>query len=73
MGQIRKLDKSGDTTTEWDPSNPQEVEAARQAFDLYRKGGYAAARMENGTAGEIIKEFDPSAAQIVMVPPMCGG
>lgn len=73
MGLIHKLDRTGDTKTEWNPADPEEVRAAREVFDTLRKQGYAAARMEGETAGEIIREFDPSAGVVVMMPAMQGG
>ncbi len=73
MGELRKLDRSGDTKHEWDPNKPEEVEAARELFYLYRSQGFAAARMESEAAGEIIHEFDPHAGTIIFQPPMTGG
>jgi hypothetical protein len=73
MGQIRRLDATGDTKFEWNPIKPDEVEAARAVFDEYRRQGFAAARMEGTTTGEIIKDFDPNVGIIVFVPPMAGG
>ena len=73
MGQFRKLDRSGDTKTEWDPAKPDEVETARELFKLYKSQGFAAARMENDAAGEIIFDFDPTAAVVMFIPQMSGG
>ena len=73
MGQFRKLDRSGDTKSEWDPANPREVEAAREHFTTLRAQGYAAARMENDAAGEVIHEFDPTAGVIMFIPRFQGG
>jgi hypothetical protein len=73
MGEMRKLDRNGDTKHEWDPSKPDEVEIARELFHEYKAQGFAAARMENDTTGEILLEFDPGAGTIVFVPQMKGG
>ena len=73
MGQLRKLDQTGDTQHEWDASKPDEVTMAEEVFALYRSQGYSAARMENDTAGEIITDFDPAAGVIIFVPQMRGG
>lgn len=73
MGELRKLDKNGDTKHEWDPSKPQEVDVARDMFTLYKSQGYTAARMESDVAGEIITEFDPDAGVIIFRPQMQGG
>ena len=73
MGQLRKLDVTGDTKHEWDAAKPDEVAIAEEVFALYRSQGYSAARMENDVAGEIIKVFDPAAEVIIFVPQMQGG
>jgi hypothetical protein len=73
VGQLRKLDVTGDTKHEWDASKPDEVAVAEEVFQLYRAQGYAAARMENDRAGEIIREFDPAAEVIIFVPQLQGG
>ena len=73
MGELRKLDQNGDTKHEWDPSKPAEVEVARDLFTLYKSQGFAAARMENDVAGEILREFDPTAGAILFIPQMQGG
>jgi hypothetical protein len=73
MGQLRKLDSTGDTKHEWDAKNPAEVEVAREVFTTYVAQGFSAARMENDSAGEIIREFDPNAGVIIFLPQMSGG
>lgn len=74
MGTLRTMDKSGDTKVIWDPSNPNEVEAARTMYDKlvakrFQPFGVAA----KGEKGVKISAFDPDIAQIIMVPPMAGG
>jgi len=73
MGEMAILNKHGETKHGWDPNNPAEVEAAREVFLTYKSRGYAASRMENGAAGEIIREFDPWVAEIVFIPQFQGG
>lgn len=73
MGEMRKLDRNGDTKHEWDAAKPEEVEAARELFYLYKSQGFAAARMESGTTGEILQEFDPHAGEVIFIPQMQGG
>jgi hypothetical protein len=72
-GELHVLNRTGDTTLTWDPANDTEVTAARQMFDKMRGNGYAAYRMENEARGELIREFDKSAAHIVMSPQIIGG
>lgn len=68
------MDRTGDTKKIWDPNKPVEVEDARRSFEELRKKGYAAYKVnEDGTAGEVIREFDPSAGRVIMRPPMAGG
>jgi hypothetical protein len=66
-------DISGDTEVSWDPTSPWEVEEARQTFEKFRSKGYMAFRMESGSKGKMIREFDPKAERIVISPPVRGG
>lgn len=71
---LRVMNSKGDTTYEWDPSNPASVTLAQEQFQSFQSTGYRAARVNgDGTRGEFITEFDPSAGSILMVPPMRGG
>jgi|HubBroStandDraft_3_1064219.scaffolds.fasta_scaffold310227_1 hypothetical protein len=78
-GVISKLTSDdGDFRFTWDPSDPQDVQNARDAFNDLRRGGYAAYNIEGegrGRAGRrtVITEFDPQAGQIVVVRPNRGG
>lgn len=73
-GVIEAMDLTGDTKVHWDQDNPGEVEAARASFDVLRRKGYAAYKLNSdGTTGEVIRSFDPSAERIVMRPQMAGG
>lgn len=68
------MDHSGDTKKIWDPTKPVEVEDARRSFEALRKQGYAAYSVnEDGTAGEVVREFNPEAGRVIMRPPMAGG
>lgn len=74
-GEIAVMGKEGDIKTIWDRSKPAEVEHARATFNEMRKKGYLAFRCANkeGDKGEQMKEFDPDAQMMIMVPPMQGG
>ena len=65
----------GDTKTIWDPEKPDEVENARRTFDTLKKKGYVAYRVQgkDGEKGEVMHEFDPKAARMIMALPMRGG
>ncbi len=59
----------------WDRTAPDEVAAARQAFDDLKKKGYLAYRAQGkkGDQGELMRTFDPDAERIIMVKPSQGG
>jgi hypothetical protein len=74
QGTISTLDQSGDFKVTWSHDNADEVEIARGTYEKLKKKGYAAFRMlDRGQRGEQIREFDPRAEQIIMVPPVVGG
>lgn len=71
---IAILDKSGDTKIVWDPNRPEEVENARQSFDSLKEKGYTAYKVNrDGEKGEVARNFDPTAAKIILAPRMVGG
>lgn len=66
--------EEGDLRVEWDPNNAEQVEIARESFNRARGNNMAAYRMQpGGGRGELIREFDPDAAAILMAPQMVGG
>jgi hypothetical protein len=71
--------KHGDFKVRWDPDNPEEVENARKQFDELVKStarrAYQAYKIASGARrkGEPIKEFDPTAGELLLVPQMAGG
>jgi len=77
MGKLRVLDSTGDTVLDWDV---EDNEAVREAELLFRRlvddeRRMAFARPADGTAAdaELIRAFDPSADEILMVKPIQGG
>lgn len=66
---------TGHAKYEWDKDDPADVEEARKIFNEKKKLGYSAYRVDpkSGDKGEILKEFDPNAGQIIMVPAFKGG
>jgi len=73
-GVLEAMDHTGDTKSYWDKNNPAEVAAAQASFDALKKKGYAAYKLNSdGTTGEQIREFDPSAERIIMRPALQGG
>lgn len=75
LNEMRVLDASGDKKTQWDATNPDEVEAARKEFDfLVKEKKYLAYRVKkDGSAGERMKEFDPSAELMILQKQNQGG
>lgn len=71
---LHVMDRTGDTRIEWDPSRPDEVEMARKAFKVAKDKKYLTYRVRHdGTAGELIREFDPTAERIIAAPQTVGG
>jgi hypothetical protein len=75
MSDMHVLDRTGHSTVTWDPEKPIEVEVAKSMFKRLIEQGYNAFRVGEGIAiqGERIKEFDPQAGKIMMVPQLVGG
>ena len=68
------LDQTGDSKFIWDPSSPDEVEAARQQFDKLKAKGYMGyAVKEGGDKGSVLSGFDATAGKIIMAKPLVGG
>ena len=80
-GLMSGLNNSGDARIMWDRNNPDEVRAAREAFESLTKPkskggrGHVAYKAEgkNGERGEVIRKFDPEAERIILVPQIVGG
>jgi hypothetical protein len=74
-GLMRVLDQSGDDDKiTWDSRYAEEVAAAKKQFDALKKKGYLAFKVKkDGKPGEMLKEFEPLANEIVMTPPVRGG
>lgn len=67
-------DSSGDTRIMWDPREKDEVRIAKQAFEQARGKGMLAYTVRNdGSKGEVIREFDKTQAKIIMTKQLQGG
>ncbi len=72
--EMSVIDATGDTKVIWSSDNDAEVEAARATFNALRKKGHIAyAVKKGGDQGEVVSEFDPDAAKLILAPPMKGG
>jgi hypothetical protein len=73
MHEMSVMDEHGDTKVYWDPSNPESVLVASEAYALQITRGCRAFAMVNDTQGEIMDAFDPNVSSVVFVPPLQGG
>lgn len=73
-GELAVMDKTGDTKVMWNRDSAAEVGIARDAFNKLKAEGYTAYSVKkNGEQNEVIREFDPKAEKLIMVPAMVGG
>ena len=75
-GEICIMSSKGDTKVIWDPSNEDEVEAARAQFDmLVKEKGFFAYEVgkDHERKGTHITKFPEKAGKIIMVAPVAGG
>lgn len=65
---------AGDMAVRWDRNNQAEIDSARATYDAMKKKGYSAYKTKaDGTMGEMIRDFDPTAERITMTPRVVGG
>lgn len=73
-GVLEYMNHTGHTEVKWDQNKDVEVQGARAQFDLLVGKGYSAFKLKSdGTQGEQIREFDPTAERILLAPAMRGG
>lgn len=74
MSEMHVLNRSGDTKLIWNSENEDEVANAKKTFDDLRSKNFGAYSVKKkGKRGKIIRQFDPSAEKIILVPPVVGG
>lgn len=74
IGTMQIMDITGHTTITWDSSKPVEVDVAKQTFEKLTREGYNAFRVEGeNNQGSRMREFDPKAGKVMMVPQLVGG
>jgi len=72
--EMRTMGSSGDTKLLWDSDQVAEVDNARRTFNDLRARGYTAfAVKKGGEKGSQVREFDPEAESLIMVPQIAGG
>lgn len=65
---------AGDIPLDWDPADPASVSLAREAYGKAIALGFKAYRMDaRGKQGSPMSSFDPSAENLLLIPPIVGG
>ncbi len=68
------LKDDGETKFEWDPISKNDMKQANTIFEEMTQIGYIACRTKrDGSQSELIREFDPKAETIMLIPPIIGG
>lgn len=79
MGQMKIMDRSGDTTLTWDPAVKESTDVVRAKFDAMIRSGFMAYQTDTAVAGTqrqagtVTRKFDPLAEEIVIAAPLMGG
>lgn len=74
IGTMQVMDITGHTSITWDANKSVEVDVARTTFEKLTREGYSAFEVESGDRqGRRMREFDPKAEKIMMVPQLVGG
>ena len=73
--ELAIMSTKGDTKVMWNPENADEVAAAKAQFDTLIGKGFSAFKVvgPKGEQGDQIREFDPKAGKIILVPALQGG
>jgi len=74
MSTLHILDRTGDTRVEWDQDNPAEVKMAKAAFKTAQDKKMLIYKLNrDGSRGELLRNFDPTAERIIAAPQTVGG
>lgn len=74
VGEMSIMDTSGHKQLKWKMDSLDEIAVAKQTFDALVKDGYSAFGSKTKTeTKQIVKEFDPTMEDVVMVPRTVGG
>jgi hypothetical protein len=73
MGMIRWMSEAGDTQVAWDEADTASMDRAQEMVErAFREGRGVFAVGEDGV-GTRLKQFDPAAKEIVVIPQIKGG
>lgn len=67
------LTRNGDDRVTWTDEDVNAQQEARALFERLMVAGSLGARMETPTEGTAIREFDPSAREILVTPAVVAG
>lgn len=73
MSTLKVMGPRGHSVIEFDPEVVDEVAEVKAEFDKLIAQGWRGATVEGPGDATIVKEFDPSAKETVMLRPMAGG
>lgn len=72
--QLIIMDRSGDTRQTFDTTNATELTAAEDRFKELTGSGFRAAKLsDDGSPGQLLKSFDPTAERVLFIPALQGG
>jgi hypothetical protein len=74
IGKMSVMDGSGHTELKWNMDRLEDIAAAKGTFDDLVGKGYSAFGSSSKTEPKhAIRDFDPTMAELVMVPRIVGG
>lgn len=73
MSVLKVLSREGHTAIEWDVKDEASVAKVKEQFDEMISKGFLGYRIESKAGGEVIRDFDPAAEEIIMNAPLVGG
>lgn len=73
-GVMNIMDETGHRQLNWDVANAKEIAAAKKTFDrLIQRGHVAFGASNKSELKRAINTFDPTMAEVIMVPRIVGG
>jgi hypothetical protein len=73
MGVIRWMSAEGDTQVVWDETDAPSMDRAREMIDRAFREGRGVFSLDADGVGVRLRQFDPSAREIVVIPQIKGG
>lgn len=73
MGLLLIMNSNGDTRVAWDGADTESIERARRMVEEAYAEGKGVFRLDDEGMATRLKEFDPDAREIVVIPRLRGG